>query len=87
MFFQENLDYRGKLVELAGPTEFSWREVVDLVLDTTHRADVTEVGSMSPLFAKIYGTVLEQLPNPVFTADEVSFCLFFVFYCRFMLLK
>ncbi|CAN0427263.1 unnamed protein product, partial [Ascophyllum nodosum] len=33
----ENYDYRGKVVELAGPGEFSWREIVDLVLDTTYR--------------------------------------------------
>ncbi|CAM9765395.1 unnamed protein product [Ectocarpus sp. 6 AP-2014] len=66
----ENLDYRGKLVELAGPGEFSWREVADLVLDTTHRARVTDVEEMSMLFARGYGMLLEQLPNPLFTEDE-----------------
>ncbi|CAN0194326.1 unnamed protein product, partial [Ectocarpus sp. 8 AP-2014] len=66
----ENLDYRGKLVELAGPGEFSWREVADLVLDTTHRARVTDVEGMNMLFARGYGMLLEQLPNPLFTEDE-----------------
>lgn len=66
------MDYRGKLVELAGPAEFSWREVADLVLDTTHRARVTDTEGMSMLFARGYGMLLEQLPNPLFTEDEVG---------------
>ncbi|CAN0188550.1 unnamed protein product [Pylaiella littoralis] len=66
----DNLDYRGKLVELAGPTEFSWREVADLVLDTTQRARVTDVEGMSMMFARGYGMLLEQFPKPMFTEDE-----------------
>lgn len=73
MLEQDNVDYRGKLVELAGPGEFSWREVVDLVLDTTQRAVVTDVRDMHPLYAKLWGTILEQFPKPMFTADEVGF--------------
>lgn len=59
-------------MELAGPGEFSWREVADLVLDTTQRAYVTDVRGMSDLHAKLAGIVLEQFPNPMFTADEVG---------------
>lgn len=66
------MDYRGKLVELAGPGEFSWREVADLVLDTTQRTRVTDVEGMSHLFARGYGMLLEQFPNPLFTEDEVK---------------
>ncbi|CAM9904362.1 unnamed protein product [Ascophyllum nodosum] len=66
----ENYDYRGKVVELAGPGEFSWREIVDLVLDTTYRSADTNIGGMSPLEAKIWGTALEMFPKPMFTADE-----------------
>lgn len=58
-------------MELAGPGEFSWREVADLVLDTTHRARVTDTEEMSQLFARGYGMLLEQFPNPLFTEDEV----------------
>lgn len=71
-FSQENLDYRGKLVEIAGPGEFSWREVGDLVLDTTHRAITTDVRDMSAFEANIWGMFLEQFPKPIFTQDEVG---------------
>lgn len=59
-------------MELAGPGEFSWREVADLVLDTTQRARVTDVKEMNMIFARVYGTLLEQFPNPMFTEDEVG---------------
>lgn len=72
---QENFDYRGKVVELAGPGEFSWREVVDLVLDTSHRSEETNVRGMEPFEAKLWGMGLEMLPNPMFTADEVPLCV------------
>lgn len=68
------MDYRGKLVELAGPGEFSWREVADLVLDTTQRARVTDVQGMNMMFARGYGMLLEQFPKPMFTEDEVGKC-------------
>ena len=63
------------MVELAGPGEFSWREIVDLVLDTTYRSADTNIGGMSPLEAKIWGTALEMFPKPMFTADEVRACV------------
>lgn len=72
---QENFDYRGKVVELAGPGEFSWREVVDLVLDTSHRSEETNVRGMEPFEAKLWGMGLEMLPNPMFTEDEVPLCV------------
>lgn len=42
------------------------------MLDTTHRARVTDTEGMSMLFARGYGMLLEQFPNPMFTEDEVT---------------
>ncbi|CAM9846591.1 unnamed protein product [Discosporangium mesarthrocarpum] len=66
----ENVDYRGKTVEIAGHLEYSWSEVVDFVLDATQRVDSTRVHRLSNWEAELVGTILEQFPNPYWTKDE-----------------
>lgn len=68
---QENVDYRGKTVELAGGVEFSWGELVDFMLDTTHRGPFINVEHMTLENAKFWAGLAEIFPEPLWTVDEV----------------
>ncbi|KAI9009125.1 hypothetical protein DFJ74DRAFT_686995 [Hyaloraphidium curvatum] len=61
----------GKLVELFGPTEFTLRQILDVIVEISHRGPL-----MYPLpkpLAKLVGRVLDTISmNPLITADEVE---------------
>jgi NADH dehydrogenase len=61
---------RGKTYELGGPRVMSFRQVLEFILETTGRKAL-----LAPLpfgLAKIQGAVLQVLPNPPLTLDQVK---------------
>ncbi len=60
----------GKTYELGGPRVCSWKDVLDLVMQTTER---NRLLVPLPLFmAKIHSLFLQYLPNPPLTPDQVN---------------
>jgi len=63
-------DFAGKTFQLAGPAEYSYKELVEFVSDITGiRKTLVDVDSSTARFA---GRFVEQLVTPVFTEDMVA---------------
>lgn len=58
----------GQTYDLAGPEEYTYREVVEYVFESM-RALQPEVANVSPRVADALGFAIEQLPNPLLTRD------------------
>lgn len=58
----------GQTYDLAGPDEYTYREIVEYVFETV-RAVNHDVANVSPVFAEAVGKALSMLPNPMFTED------------------
>jgi len=63
-----DVDVRGKTLDLAGPDDFTWREVAEFVKDVTDMTD-TKLFSWDESVARAAGRVLAELPNPRWTED------------------
>ena len=59
----------GQTYDLAGPDEYTYREVVEYVFETI-RASRPEVVNLTPAVADVLGTLVQQLPNPLVTKDR-----------------
>ncbi len=59
----------GQTYDLAGPEEYSLREVVEYVFEVT-RAEAPVVASLTPAMADALGFAVQQLPNPLVTRDR-----------------
>jgi hypothetical protein len=59
----------GQTYDLAGPEEYTYREIVEYVFETT-RATRPEVANLSPAAADLIGGIIQQLPNPLVTKDR-----------------
>ncbi len=60
----------GKVFDIAGPKQYTMREIVSLILKTTHRRRLI-AGIPIPL-AMLQGYCMEKLPYSVFTRDMVE---------------
>ncbi|ABC20821.1 complex I NDUFA9 subunit family protein [Rhodospirillum rubrum] len=60
---------RGKTYELGGPRVYSMKEIMDLVVAVTRRR--TLVVPLPFWVARLQGRLLEKLPNPPLTSDQV----------------
>lgn len=63
-------DYEGKTFQFAGPSEYTYKEVIEFVSDVT-TLKATMVNIPTPA-AKTAAGLIEQLINPVITADQIS---------------
>lgn len=61
---------QGKVFELGGPRIYTMQEIMDLVCATTQRP--RWILRIPFWVGKIEGLLLQQLPNPLLTADQVS---------------
>jgi uncharacterized protein YbjT (DUF2867 family) len=66
----EDVSTRGKTYELAGPTTYTFKELLQFVLTTTGRRRL--LLSIPFPIATLQGAVLGMLPNPLLTMDQVS---------------
>jgi len=65
----DNPHWKGKTFELGGPEVFSFKELLELVCETTHRHRLMVP---VPFFAaSIQGMFLQMLPKPLLTVDQV----------------
>jgi uncharacterized protein YbjT (DUF2867 family) len=64
------LRVEGKIIEAAGPEEYTWRELRDFVNDITETDE--RVFNMHPQLAEVFGSVIERLP--VFNTYGPHFC-------------
>jgi len=65
----DNPHWQGKTFELGGPEVFSFRQLMEMICETTHRHRL-----MVPvpfMMASIQGAFLQMLPNPLLTVDQV----------------
>jgi len=60
----------GKILEFGGPAQYTFRELLAYVLEVTGRKRLLVPVPFS--IARINGTVLGLLPNPLLTADQVE---------------
>jgi hypothetical protein len=59
----------GQTYDLAGPEEYTYREIVEYVFETI-RAARPEVVNLSPAVADALGAAVNLLPNPLVTKDR-----------------
>jgi NADH dehydrogenase (ubiquinone) 1 alpha subcomplex subunit 9 len=59
----------GQTYDLAGPEEYTYREIVEYVFEQIRAAE-PEVTNISPAVADAIGSGLELLPNPLITKDR-----------------
>ena len=69
LVFQRHDEFAGKVFELAGPAEYSNKEVVEFVHDVIMQKK--PLIDITPDMAKLIGKGIEQLVSPVFTEDMV----------------
>jgi uncharacterized protein YbjT (DUF2867 family) len=62
--------YRGKTFELAGPTEYSYKEVVQFVKEVIMFEK--PLVNVSPAMMRMAGGLIEKLINPVLTKDMIA---------------
>jgi uncharacterized protein YbjT (DUF2867 family) len=62
--------YAGKTVQLAGPAEYTYKEVAEFVSDVTSRR--TKLVEVPVSAAAAAGGLVEELVSPVLTRDMVS---------------
>lgn len=66
----DNADTAGKTYELAGPTVYSFKELMELILDVTKRKRL--LMPVCYIAAEIIGTFAGLLPKPILTRDQVA---------------
>lgn len=64
----EEMELEGKVCELFGDSEYSWREVLDYVQDVTERP--CTVVDLPRDYATLFGNFMEQMPTPVYTSED-----------------
>ena len=72
VYFAQSVDPEvclGQTYDLAGPEEYTWREVVEYVFETI-RADRPEVVNVTPGAADAMGSLVQLLPNPLICKDR-----------------
>jgi NADH dehydrogenase (ubiquinone) 1 alpha subcomplex subunit 9 len=63
-------EFEGKTIHLAGPSEYTYKEIVEFVADIINvNVDLYDT---PPHLALLAGHVLNQLPFPTFTADTMA---------------
>lgn len=60
---------KGKIFELGGPRVYTFKEIIQLILHTTHQRCL--LFSIPFIFARWLGFVLQFCPNPPLTKDQV----------------
>jgi len=65
----DNPHWSGKIFELGGPEVMSFRELMQLICDVTHRR--RWLAPIPFLFASMKAMFLQMLPNPLLTMDQV----------------
>jgi hypothetical protein len=60
----------GQDYDLAGPEEYTWREVVEYVFETIRATQPDAVVNVTPAVADAIGTAFNMLPNPLLTKDK-----------------
>ena len=66
----EEEGWDGQTFELANPTNFTWREIMDFTFDITYQKP--RVLDVPQAVGEVVALGLEQLPNPIMTVDDVK---------------
>lgn len=63
-------EFAGETFQLAGPAEYSYKEIAEFVADITKQP--IKLKSIPPSAAKIVGRIMEEMISPLLTKDMVS---------------